>query len=578
MLIKSLCDYYDRLSKNGKIPPRGYGLVHVSFVVSLTPDGKIDGITDIRTTKEFKTAGGKTKRVKTPVYMVMPQRFTSTKPTANIPEQRPLYLFGLNRVGNKFTPVDKTHRASISHKLFVKKTAEFFSDLDSPLINAYRNFAQNWNPNYETENEYLEKTEGDYQAAGYAFCLSGHPDKLLQDEPALKAKWDRLQAETDKDAVIAQCAVTGEDAPIERVHDRIMNVSGGRATGNVLVGYNSEAFCSYGNIQGYNCNISVESMTKYTVALNYLYRSESHHTDFFDDLALLYWSSDPSEECEKHFKNMLLTQFDSDEKEQNYFIDGENYDGDNDDFYVLIIKPNASRLSVKLFIEMKFCDVERNISKFRDEMRLMRSSRTASLYNIIHHLCDFKNKNERADPALVSKLVGSIIRGTAYPDTLITTLIRLVKNDVQTTNYVRVGLIRAFINRNRPDEYIKECLDSGDTDPVYLCGRLFAVLEDLQTAATKYSMARTIKDTYFSSAMSNPSLVFPKLLKLSQNNLNRYKYPPFYKKAIREITDVLNNEFPGALSPLEQGRFILGYYLQYQDFFEKNENKAVKEK
>ena len=39
----------------------------------------------------------------------------------------------------------------------------------------------------------------------------------------------------------------------------------------------------------------------------------------------------------------------------------------------------------------------------------------------------------------------------------------------------------------------------------------------------------------------------------------------------------MNGGFPKLLSLKEQGEFIVGYYQQYQSFFEKNEKNASKE-
>ena len=75
----------------------------------------------------------------------------------------------------------------------------------------------------------------------------------------------------------------------------------------------------------------------------------------------------------------------------------------------------------------------------------------------------------------------------------------------------------------------------------------------------------------------NPQMVFPKLLRLGQAHLKKVSYPVFYNKLIGEIIDSLNGGFPKLLSLKEQGEFIVGYYQQYQSFFEKNEKNASKE-
>ena len=116
-------------------------------------------------------------------------------------------------------------------------------------------------------------------------------------------------------------------------------------------------------------------------------------------------------------------------------------------------------------------------------------------------------------------------------------------------------------------------LDKENENQAYLCGRLFAVLEKLQQDASSSKLNRTIKDAYFASAASKPMLVFPKLIILSQNHLKKVKSPVFYSILIQEIVGKLTGGFPDTLLLKDQGRFIVGYYQQYQSFFEKSNNK-----
>ena len=113
-------------------------------------------------------------------------------------------------------------------------------------------------------------------------------------------------------------------------------------------------------------------------------------------------------------------------------------------------------------------------------------------------------------------------------------------------------------------------LDKENKNPAYLCGRLFAVLEKLQRDVSGNSLNTTIKDSYFASAASKPAIVFPKILKLAQNHLKKSKIAVYYNKLIGEIVDKLGSEFPDTLLLTEQGKFMIGYYQQYQSFFTKN--------
>lgn len=100
----------------------------------------------------------------------------------------------------------------------------------------------------------------------------------------------------------AQCAITGEEEPIARIHGKIKGVYGGLATGSVLIDpHNSES--SYGNEQSYNSNISEKVMKKYTEALNVLLSSK--HKILLDGMTIVFWAMDKGEEYEDLFLKML---------------------------------------------------------------------------------------------------------------------------------------------------------------------------------------------------------------------------------------------------------------------------------
>ncbi len=148
-------------------------------------------------------------------------------------------------------------------------------------------------------------------------------------------------------------------------------------------------------------------------------------------------------------------------------------------------------------------------------------------------------------------------------------------------NDIRKRIIKATINRNArlsgKKEEINLALDKENRSPAYLCGRLFAELEELQQKAANYSLNRTIRDSYFASAAAHPSALFPRIMKLSQYHLSKLGNPKYAEDQIAEIMDKLGGEFPQALNQTEQGKFIIGYYHQksYLDEVKKS-SKANK--
>lgn len=102
------------------------------------------------------------------------------------------------------------------------------------------------------------------------------------------------------------------------------------------------------------------------------------------------------------------------------------------------------------------------------------------------------------------------------------------------------------------------------------------MLEKIQQDASGGGLNRTIKDSYFASACSKPSTVFPKLYKLSQNHIKKLSSPIFYNKLCGEILDGLDGKFPSTLSLDDQGRFIVGYAQQYRDLYTKSQKISQK--
>lgn len=592
MLINALCDYYDILATNGKVLPDGYSNVNIHYLIALTSEGRIDGIINYQNREVSQKGKGKVKEKWTPKEVVMPKRTEKTGIDSNIVEHRPLYIFGLNLDDNGLNPEDRTGKAKKSHEAFVKANLEFLENMDSPVINAYRNFLLSWKPEEEKENVHLLGLGKDYGKSGFAFCLTGFPDLLLNDDEQIKQKWEQVYmslAGDDTNEYISQCAVSGKEATIARIHNKIRGVYGSLAIGSVLVGFNNDSEKSYGKDQSFNSNISQGIMKKYTEALNYLLKS-SKHKMLLDDITIVFWAMNPNETCEERLMAMLYGQsekIDADQTEQmlkDLLESGkkgkvteerlhtlDSIDPDVD-FYMLGLKPNSSRLSVKFIYRKRFAEILWNIARFQKDLQVAKEIHPVSIARIKSELLSPKSSSEKINPALLSKLIEAVIHGTAYPVSLLETIVRRVKTDGDNSiNKVRAGIIKACENRNYKKEEFGVALDKENYGQAYLCGRLFAVLEKLQQEASNNSLNRTIKDSYFAAASSKPAAVFPKLVVLAQNHMKKVKSPVFYNKLIGEIIGHLKGEFPETLLLQDQGRFIIGYYQQYQSFFEKND-------
>jgi CRISPR-associated protein Csd1 len=591
MLINALCGYYDILASQGKVLPEGYSKVGIDFLVSLTPEGKIDDIVDLR---------------ERDVKIYLPKRTEKPGIDANIIEHRATYIFGLNYENDGENPAlttkDKTSKAEKSHDVFVQKNLEFIDSMDSPVVNAYRSFIMNWNPSDETENPYILSIGKGLGMAKFAFCLAGHPEILLHEDAAVKEKWESIYKQSlapGENDVIAQCAISGEKERIAQLHNKISGLPGGQAMGNLLVCFNNDSDNSYGKEQAINSNISYQVMMKYTEALNSLVK-DKHHRTIIDDVTVLYWAMTTNDVASELMSSLFFGESDTIDAEQTESVLSSLMEDVNEgnitagrllaeekidpsvDFYIVGLKPNSSRIALKFLHRKKYGELLNNVVLHQYDIKISADSKPVSLWQIKREMISPKSKNDSVNPAILAKIFESIIYARPYPDTLLATIVRRVKTDSDTKiNQVRAGIIKACINRKTRQlnnkEELKMALDTENNNQAYLCGRLFAVLEKLQQEASGGSLNRTIKDSYFASASSKPAMVFPILMRLAQNHLKKADRETFFNKLIEEIIGKLNDEFPENLLLSDQGRFIIGYYQQYQNFFVKNEKTTEDE-
>ncbi len=116
-------------------------------------------------------------------------------------------------------------------------------------------------------------------------------------------------------------------------------------------------------------------------------------------------------------------------------------------------------------------------------------------------------------------------------------------------------------------------LDKDNTNPGYLCGRLTAVLEKIQSDVKTGDSIRT---SYMGAASATPAAVMPAMLNLSLHHSEKLSEGSriYFEQLKQEIIDKLPSDgFPAHLDLNDQGRFFVGYYHQQTDLYTKKENK-----
>ena len=264
-------------------------------------------------------------------------------------------------------------------------------------------------------------------------------------------------------------------------------------------------------------------------------------------------------------------------------------------FYLLGLSPNAARLSVRFFYQSSIRELLDHLRQHKIDIEIVREfehpvgkRRADSEFPAYwEFLRETVRHGDDPPPLLGGALMRAILEGTRYPESLLNAIVRRVRTvekDSKTdkiippVNYLRVAAIKAVLTRNHKIP-ITTMLDPTNTQPAYLLGRLFAVLEKIQEEGHREQtggyLDKTIRDTYFSAACATPASVFPRLEQLSTHH-RRHLNPGRKIQFDQLIADIKWPLSPDSPTPTSQnlkaqGLFILGYYHQRKDLFTRKE-------
>lgn len=409
----------------------------------------------------------------------------------------------------------------------------------------------------------------------------------------IRAAWEASVAGGKSDAVQGRCLVTGDEDTIAMLHPSIKGVVGAQSSGASLVSFNALAFESYGRNkgQGLNAPVGNHAAFAYGEALNYMLREKNYHS-LLGSATIVYWAETAQSAYSDCFAALLGT---NEDMTQNT-LDGvmkairlgqglqwESVPLDSrTPFYILGLSPNASRLSVRFFLQGTFGDFAANLARHQERLNIIRPSfdqrETLSAYSLLKETANPNSRDKLPPSHLVGDLLRAILGDTPYPVSLLTqTELRI--HAEHNVSRGKAAILKAWLLKNGSNPQYKEVIDVQLNEQTnyapYVLGRLFAVLESLQQKANP-GINATIMDRYFNAACATPSIVFPTLLKLAQSHLKKLDtgYFIYYDKQMTELCGRLTDSYPARLNLQDQGIFQLGYYHQKQKFFTKKEENS----
>ena len=568
MILKALYDYYNRCGDD--IVPMD--MAYVDFYYSIVLDEKGNFI-------RLEPLGGDSGL---PLLTFRPEERTSA-PVPHCMGDHAGYILGLKAVKAKenFDYAKEMTRNEKTLTAFKKDVEYFFNILpDNSFVQAIHAFYKKFS--LETINAIKHDSHWvdfcKYLAKNITFSVIGINGYAASDNEILQVKKQSKSNENKK----AVCLITGvKEKPVNTTYSSF--ILGGKSNAKLVAFQVNSGYDSYGKKMGLNAPISEEAEFKYTTALLKLLSKNSRNKFRIGDRSFIFWASSNSEAAEQTEGSLfdLLGYTEEEVDDPNAKIEQVRkvftaiYSGSlktslEDRFYILGLAPNSARIAVVYWSECSLKEFAGKILCHFKDMKIKDTRIDKKPYMGIKSMLaavTLNGKQSEATPNLPEAVVKSIFQGTPYPFTLFSACIRRIRAESGNKDAIRIArmaIIKAYLNRiNDNNKKIETMLDKSNTNQGYLCGRLFAVLENLQYAANKQD---SIRSGYMNAAASTPSAVYPTILKLSNSHYSKLAKDKkglaiYFDNQKKEIMAQIS-DFPDTLDLSDQGRFFLGYYHQ----------------
>lgn len=544
MLLQKLCELSARLD----LAPPMYGPTPIRWLIELAGDGKLLGFT------ETDGGSGRGKR------MVAPHLQRTVAVKAKLLADNAEYVLGVAREASKPERVERCHRE------FVATVAQCAEETGEATVRSVLEFLE------ALDREKLDLPKELDPADTMTFRVG---EILPIDLPTVRRWWARATAsEEDSSGPDMECLVCGETKPVEkRLPVKLKRIPGGQASGTALVSANAGAFESYGLEASLISPICRDCGEAFAKAANSLLQDRRRSLRA-GPTAYIFWAA---EDGDFDVANFLAEP----EPEQVKELLASVWTGreeatrlDPEPFYAVALTASGGRVVVRDWIQTTVPEARKNLARFFELQEIIDPDnvdqpRPYSVYRLggatVRELKDL--------PASVPRtLISFALDGGRLPDGLLYEAVRRNRSE-QKVPRNRAALIKMILASQNPKlEKSMTELDIENREPAYLCGRLFAVLEEIQREAIPGAKA-TLIDRFFGSASAAPASVFGVLMRSAQPHLAKLrkdsstkKQTAYYalQKKLESVTEHLA-EFPRTLNMRQQALFSLGYYHQRAD-------------
>jgi CRISPR-associated protein Csd1 len=383
------------------------------------------------------------------------------------------------------------------------------------------------------------------------------------------------------------CLVCGDEGPLldtipQSVKSGAIPAGTARARDAQLVSVNKPAQGRGGKIQLASIPVCARCGSAAMSALNALLADPAHRYRSADSV-LTWWLREPSEFNPLEWLNQP-------EPGQVRKLIGELSNPhrqpaaggvDTNAFYGLTLSVNQSRVVVRDWLEVPLSQIQHRIGDWFADHQMTDLWRdgphVVPLWMLARSAGRWSSENGQQRYLAAGMphgcerdLLLTALKGTRPPGHLLPHLLQRIRADGHV-DLPRAALLRLILTRT-PHIPKEACMPSLDPDapyPAYQCGRMFAVLEQIQRAALGGNVNTTIADKFLPAATVTPRAVLVMLKKNSAGHLKRLRRtsPGAHNALSRRLDEILGHldagrNFPPVLGVEGQAQFILGYHHQ----------------
>jgi CRISPR-associated protein Csd1 len=551
MLLQRLADY--AANQDDQLP-KLHQLMPIRWLIDLDERGSFQG---------FSQTSGSTKKNDRGKLFVAPAVARTVGIKANLLADNAEYVLGIAR-----DPEAKgADKVPLRHRAFRDLIGNCAAATSDPGIKAVLTFLENFDPTFYPLPEGFDAKDN------LTFRVSGH---FPIDVPAVQRYWGDINSENapakrNEPKQAMACIVCGQAKPIAERHPiKIKGIPDGQTSGMTLISANANAFESYGLESSLIAPTCLDCAEAYANGLNQLLKDEATHLRM-GPLVYVFWTKGDAgfslanllREPQPDMVGALL---------QSVFSGQARAALDQTAFYATALSASGARVVVRDWLETTIGAVQTSIGRYFALQRLINpdgsEAKPIGLYALIASLYRDAGKDMQAGP--LQELVHCALHGGPLPMSLLQRAVQRNRAEQQVT-HPRAALIKMVLLSQSltfdPKENTMVSLDPTCTDQAYLCGRLFAELEEAQRKAIP-GLSATIVDRFYGTASTAPAAVFGYLLKGCHHHLAKLRKDPKTEGAYYGIQSRIESiqsqmtAFPRVLSLHDQAQFSLGYYHQ----------------